>query len=67
MIGNQWIPVGDRLPPDNVAALVYNDPSGLEVEFRTDGQLCIPYTNYPYPGTGHIRWMPLPEPPKVQP
>ena len=59
----QWIPVGERLPQDNVAVLVNHDPGGVEMAFRQDGQWGISHTNVLSSGCAYTHWMPLPAPP----
>lgn len=59
----QWIPVGERLPPDNVAVLVNHDPGGVEMAFCQDGQWGVSHANVLGSGAAYTHWMPLPEPP----
>ena len=56
----KWIPVTEKLPPENTPALVYRK-SGIYVEWRWDtywDEDC--FSDYPV-----THWMPLPEAPKV--
>jgi hypothetical protein len=62
-IERRWIPVEERLPPDNVAVLVNHESSGVEMAFRQDGQWGISWTNHMHSGCAYTHWMPLPEPP----
>lgn len=59
----EWIPLAERLPPDNVAVLVNHDPGGVEMAFRQDGQWCISWTNFLHSGSGYTHWRELPERP----
>lgn len=60
MTDNQWIPLDERLPPDNVAVLVYHESGGPEMAYRTDNQWCISWTTHKWAGFGYTHWMPLP-------
>ena len=62
-MSEQWIPVSERLPPDNVAVLVNHETTGVEMAFRQDGQWGICWTNHMHSGCAYTHWMPLPAPP----
>ena len=62
-MSDQWIPVSERLPPDNVAVLVNHESSGVEMAFRQGGQWGISWTNHLHSGCAYTHWMPLPSPP----
>jgi hypothetical protein len=60
----RWIPVEERLPPDNVAVLVNHESTGVEMAFRQGGQWGISWTNHMHSGCAYTHWMPLADPPK---
>jgi hypothetical protein len=61
-----WIPVSERLPPDNKMVLVNHDGTGIEMAARQpDGQWVICWTGFETNGVAYTHWMPLPEPPEV--
>lgn len=62
----RWIPVEERLPPDNVAVLVNHESTGVEMAFRQDGQWGISWTNHMHSGCAYTHWMPLPAPPEAK-
>jgi hypothetical protein len=64
MSDNQWIPIDERLPPDNVAVLVYLDGAGVEMAYRTKGQWGISFTDHVHAGHFYTHWMPLPAGPE---
>lgn len=59
----EWIPVEDRLPPDNHAVLVNHWMTGIEMAFRQDGQWGVCWTNCLHSGSGYTHWRELPERP----
>jgi len=63
---HRWIPVSERLPPDNVSVLVNHQDGGVEMAFRERGLRCISWTNYPHSGSGYTHWQHLPAPPEVE-
>lgn len=58
-----WIPVDERLPPDNVAVLVNHDSGGVEMAFREGGRWYISHAGVSVPDCSYTHWMPLPPPP----
>jgi hypothetical protein len=60
---SQWVPIEERLPPDNVSVLVNHEMSGVEMAFRQEGQWVISWTDHMHSGCAYTHWMPLPEPP----
>jgi len=59
----RWIPVEERLPPDNVAVLVNHDGGGVEMAFRERGRWFVSHAGFSVPDCSYTHWQPLPAPP----
>ena len=61
----RWVPVGERLPPDNVAVLCWVDGCGAEMVWREKGQWFLSFAGYPISDSTYTHWMPLPPGPEA--
>ena len=61
----RWIPVGEGLPPDNVAVLCWVDGSGAEMVWREKGQWFLSFAGYPISDSAYTHWQPLPTGPEA--
>ena len=61
----RWVPVGERLPPDNVAVLCWVDGCGAEMVWREKGQWFLSFAGYPISDSTYTHWQPLPTGPEV--
>ena len=61
----RWVPVGERLPPDNVAVLCWVDGCGSEMVWREKGQWFLSFAGYPISDSTYTHWMPLPPGPEA--
>ena len=61
----RWVPVGERLPPDNVAVLCWVDGCGSEMVWREKGQWFLSFAGYPSSDSAYTHWMPLPPGPEA--
>ena len=61
----QLVPVGERLPPDNVAVLCWVDGCGAEMVWREKGQWFLSFAGYPISDSTYTHWMPLPPGPEA--
>jgi hypothetical protein len=62
----RWIPVGERLPTDNVAVLCWVDGCGAEMVWRQKGQWFLSFAGYPISDSTYTHWQPLPPGPEVE-
>lgn len=62
----RWVPVGERLPTDNVAVLCWVDGCGAEMVWREKGQWFLSFAKYPVSDLTYTHWQPLPPGPEVQ-
>ena len=60
----RWVPVGERLPPDNVAVLCWVDGCGAEMVWRENGQWFLSFAGYPISDSTYTHWQPLPPGPE---
>ena len=60
----RWIPVGERLPADNVAVLCWVDGCGAEMVWREKGQWFLSFAGYPISDFTYTHWQPLPTGPE---
>ena len=60
----RWIPVGERLPADNVAVLCWVDGCGAEMVWREKGQWFLSFAGYPISDSTYTHWQPLPPGPE---
>jgi len=60
----RWIPVGERLPEDNVAVLCWVDGCGAEMVWREKGQWFLSFAWYPISDSTYAHWQPLPPGPE---
>ena len=61
----RWVPVGEGLPPDNVAVLCWVDGSGAEMVWREKGQWFLSFAGYPISDSAYTHWQPLPTGPEA--
>lgn len=61
----RWVPVGERLPPDNVAVLCWVDGCGSEMVWREKGQWFLSFAGYPISDSTYTHWQPLPTGPEA--
>ena len=62
----RWVPVGERLPPDNVGVLAWgpwND--GAEMVWREKGKWHLSFVGTYIPDSTYTHWMPLPPGPEA--
>jgi Protein of unknown function (DUF551) len=62
----RWIPVGERLPPDNVAVLCWVDGCGAEMVWREKGQWFLSFAGWGISDFTYTHWRPLPPGPEVE-
>jgi hypothetical protein len=60
----RWVPVGERLPADNVAVLCCGDGVGAEMVWRENGQWRLSWVGTPISDSTYTHWMPLPPGPE---
>ena len=60
----RWVPVGERLPADNVAVLCWVDGCGAEMVWRKKGQWFLSFAGYPISDFTYTHWQPLPPGPE---
>lgn len=60
----RWVPVGERLPADNVAVLCCGDGIGAEMVWRENGQWHLSWVGTPISDSTYTHWMPLPQGPE---
>ena len=61
----RWIPVGERIPPDNVAVLCWVDGCGAEMVWREKRQWFLSFAGYPISDSTYTHGRPLPPGPEV--
>jgi hypothetical protein len=58
----RWVPVGERLPEDNVAVLAWGPCNGgAEMVWREQGKWRLSYVGTHVPDVTYTHWMPLPD------
>jgi Protein of unknown function (DUF551) len=60
----RWVPVGERLPQDNVAVLCCGDGVGAEMVWRENGQWHLSWVGTPISDSTYTHWQPLPPGPE---
>ncbi len=60
----RWVPVGERLPADNVAVLCCGDGVGAEMVWRENGQWRLSWVGTPISDRTYTHWQPLPPGPE---
>jgi hypothetical protein len=60
----RWVPVGERLPADNVAVLCCGDGVGAEMVWRENGQWHLSWVGTPISDSTYTHWQPLPPGPE---
>jgi hypothetical protein len=60
----RWVPVGERLPADNVAVLCCGEDIGAEMVWRENGQWHLSWVGTPISDSTYTHWMPLPPGPE---
>jgi hypothetical protein len=60
----RWVPVGERLPSDNVAVLCWVDGSGAEMCWREKGAWYLSFAGYGVSDCTYTHWQPLPPGPE---
>jgi hypothetical protein len=61
----RWVPVGERLPPDNVAVLCWVDGCGAEMAWREKEQWFLSFAGYRISDSTYTHWQPLPPGPEA--
>jgi hypothetical protein len=61
----RWIPVGERLPEDNVAVLCWVDGSGAEMCWKEKGAWYLSFAGYGVSDCTYTHWRPLPGGPEA--
>ncbi len=57
----RWVPVGERLPEDNVAVLCCGDGVGAEMVWREKGKWHLSFAGAQIGDSTYTHWMPLPD------
>ena len=60
----RWVPSEERMPPDNVAVLVWHDAGGVEMAYREKGSWFMSFLGYSVSDSSYTNWQPLPAPPE---
>jgi hypothetical protein len=60
----RWVPVGERLPEDNVAVLCCGDGIGAEMVWREHGKWHLSFVGTQIGPSTYTHWMPLPPGPE---
>ena len=60
----RWIPVGEKLPGNNVAVLCYVDGCGAEMAWRENGQWFLSFAGCRISDSTYTHWQPLPPGPE---
>ena len=60
----RWIPVGERLPADNVAVLCCGDGIGAEMVWREQGKWHLSFVGTQIGPSTYTHWQPLPPGPE---
>jgi len=60
----RWVPVGERLPPDNVAVLCCGDGIGAEMVWLEHGKWHLSFVGTQIGTSTYTHWQPLPPGPE---
>lgn len=60
---NRWIPVGERLPDDNVAVMICLENNCIDIMYHEADRWHMDYNGIAYADDCVTHWRPLPEPP----
>ena len=63
----RWVPSEEKMPPENVAVLVWHDAGGVEMAYREKGSWFMSFLGYSVSDSSYTHWMPLPAPPEPAP
>jgi hypothetical protein len=62
----RWVPVGERLPADNVAVLCCGEDIGAEMVWRENEQWHLSWVGTPISDSTYTHWLPLPSRPETK-